>query len=45
VFKGQAAPQSQIHDFHPPISPEGMYWVVPVPDGGLMFSADGKYYG
>jgi hypothetical protein len=39
---GQAAPQNQIHDFHPPISPEGMYWVVPVPDGGLRFSADGR---
>jgi hypothetical protein len=42
VFKGQAAPQNQVHDCHPPISPEGMYWVVPVPDGGLTFSADGK---
>jgi hypothetical protein len=33
---------NQIHDFHPPISPEGLYWVTPVPASGLTFSADGK---
>jgi hypothetical protein len=42
VFKGPAVPANQIHDFHPPISPEGMYWVTPVPAGGLVFSPDGK---
>jgi hypothetical protein len=42
VFKGPAVPQNQIHDFHPPISPEGLYWVTPVPATSLTFSADGK---
>ena len=42
MFKGQAAPQNQIHDFHPPISPSGLYWVVPVPEGGLIISPDGQ---
>lgn len=42
VFKGQAAPQNQVHDFHPPISPEGLYWVTPVAHDQLTFSADGK---
>jgi len=27
---------------HSPISPEGLYWVTPVPSSGLTFSADGK---
>ena len=40
MFKGQAAPENQIHDFHPPISPSGLYWVVPVPKGGLIISPD-----
>ena len=31
-----------MHDFHPPISPEGLYWVTPVPSTGLTFSADGR---
>ena len=35
-------PARQIHDFHPPISPEGLYWVTPVPSTGITFSADGK---
>jgi hypothetical protein len=26
VFQGPAVPANQIHDFHPPISPEGLYW-------------------
>jgi hypothetical protein len=34
------APASQLHDFHPPISASGLYWVVPVPQKGLTFSAD-----
>jgi hypothetical protein len=42
LFKGQAAPENQIHDFHPPISPSGLYWVVPVPEGGLLISPDGR---
>ena len=33
---------NQIHDFHSPISPEGLYWVMPVPSDGLTFSSDGK---
>ena len=36
------APTSQIHDFHPPIAPSGLYWVVPVPTGGLEVGPDGK---
>jgi len=42
VFKGPAVPDNQIHDFHSPISLEGLYWVTPVPSEGLAFSADGK---
>jgi hypothetical protein len=42
VFKGPAVPANQIHDFHSPISPEGLYWVTPVPSSGLALSADGR---
>lgn len=42
MFKGPAVPANQIHDFHSPISPEGLYWVTPAPATGLTFSADGK---
>jgi hypothetical protein len=42
VFKEPAVPANQIHDFHPPISPEGLYWVTPVPSNGVVFSANGK---
>ena len=42
MFKGPAVPANQFHDFHSPISPEGLYWVSPVPSTGLTFSADGK---
>ena len=42
MFQGQAAPANQIHDFHPPIAPSGLYWVVPVSEGGLITSPDGK---
>ena len=42
MFKGPAVPANQIHDFHSPISPEGLYWVTPVPSSGLTLSADGK---
>jgi hypothetical protein len=31
-----------VHDFHPPIAPSGLYWVVEIPEGGLDVSADGK---
>jgi len=31
-----------VHDFHPPIRPSGLYWVVEIPDGGLEISADGR---
>lgn len=37
-------PANQIHDFHPPIDPSGLYWVVPVPAGGFDVSADGKTF-
>src|SRR5260370_31596984 len=42
VFKGPAVPANQIHDCHPPISPEGLYWVTPVPSDRLKFSDDGR---
>jgi len=42
VFKGPAVPANQIHDFHSPISPEGLYWVTSVPSNGIAFSPDGK---
>ena len=31
-----------MHDFHPPIRPSGLYWVVDVPEGALDVSADGR---
>ena len=37
-------PANQIHDFHPPIAASGLYWVVPVPAGGLTISADGSTF-
>jgi hypothetical protein len=42
LFRGPAVPANQIHDFHPPIAPSGLYWVVPVPTGGLNISPDGN---
>jgi hypothetical protein len=33
-----------VHDFHPPIAPSGLYWVVPVPEGGLTVSSDGNTF-
>ncbi len=42
MFKGPAVPANQIHDLHSAISPEGLYWVTPVPSNGLTISADGK---
>ncbi len=40
MFRGPAVPANQIHDFHPPIAPSGLYWVVPVLERGLTISAD-----
>jgi hypothetical protein len=44
LFRGPAVPANQIHDFHPPIAPSGLYWVVPVPGQGLTISPDGKTF-
>lgn len=35
------APKNQFHDFHPPISENELYWVVPVPEGGLRYDDNG----
>jgi len=35
-------PANQIHDFHPPIEPSGLYWVVPAPAPAVTVSADKK---
>ena len=40
MFRGPAVPATQIHDFHPPIAPSGLYWVVPVLKRGLTISPD-----
>ena len=42
MFRGPAVPANQIHDFHPPIAPSGLYWVVAVPQGGLNIGPDGN---
>ena len=39
---GTGVAANQIHDFHSPISPDGLYWVTPVPSDGLAFSENGK---
>jgi hypothetical protein len=44
LFRGPAVPANQIHDFHPPIAPSGLYWVVPVPERGLTISPDGNTF-
>jgi hypothetical protein len=44
LFRGPAVPANQIHDFHPPISSAGLYWVVPVPERGLTISPDGNTF-
>jgi len=44
LFRGPAVPANQIHDFHPPIAPSGLYWIVPVPAGGLTISADANTF-
>ena len=42
LFRGPAAPENQVHDFHPAISRSGLYWVVDVPRPGLTVAADGR---
>ena len=44
MFRGPAVPANQIHDFHPPIAPSGLYWVVPGPAGNLSISTDGNTF-
>lgn len=44
MFRGPVAPANEIHDFHPPIAKSGLFWVVPVPQGSLTFSKDGKSF-
>jgi hypothetical protein len=44
LFRGPAVPANQIRDFHPPIAPSGLYWVVAVPNGGLAISQDGNTF-
>ena len=44
MFRGPAVPANQIHDLHPPIAPSGLYWVVPVPAGGLTISSDANTF-
>ncbi len=44
MFRGPAVPGNQVHDFHPPIAPSGLYWVVPVPEGGLTVSHDANTF-
>ena len=42
LFRGPAAPENKIHDFHTPIAPNGLYWVAVIPDGALKVSPDGR---
>ncbi len=42
LFRGRAAPENQVHDFHPEIAPSGLYWVTVVPAGGLTIAPDGR---
>jgi hypothetical protein len=44
LFRGPTVPANQIHDFHPPIAPSGLYWVVAVPQRGLTISPDGNTF-
>ena len=44
MFRGQVVPANEIHDFHPPISDSGLFWTIPVPEGGLTLSADGTSF-
>jgi hypothetical protein len=31
---------SQVHDFNPGIKPNGVFWIVPVPDGAVQITGD-----
>lgn len=42
MFRGQVVPANEVHDFHPAISPSGLFWTVPIPAGGLTISDDGN---
>lgn len=42
MFRGPVVPANEVHDFHPPISDSGLFWTVPVPQGGLTIGADGN---
>lgn len=42
MFEGSATPQNQFHDFHAPIAPNNLYWVIVIPDGALKVSTDGR---
>lgn len=42
MFRGQVVPANEVHDFHPPIAPSGLFWTVPIPDGGLTIGDDGN---
>lgn len=44
MFRGPVAPANEIHDFHPPIAASGLFWVVPVPEGGLTISDNGDSF-
>ncbi len=44
MFRGPAVSANQIHDLHPPIAPSGLYWVVSVPEHGLIISPDGNTF-
>ena len=44
MFRGPAVPANQVHDFHPPIAPSGLYWVVPVAEHGLTISPNGNTF-
>ncbi len=35
-------PENKVHDFHPSIRPNGLYWIADVPQGGLKVSEDGR---
>jgi hypothetical protein len=39
---GPGVPKNRIHDFHPPTAASGLYWVVPIPEGALKVSEDGR---
>jgi len=42
MFRGQVVPANEVHDFHPPIADSGLFWTVPIQQGGLTISDDGS---